>query len=542
MHDALNRDRAYGFLDTDGTRLVNERGEEVILTGWGLGNWLLPEGYMWLANGTRMDRPRTIERIVEEVAGKEYAASFWKQFRDNYIAEEDIAYMAQLGYNSVRIPINARLFLEEGPGLKWVDEGFELLDRCIDWCEKYKLYAFIDLHGAPGGQTGHNIDDSIDNWPRLFTDPDCFEKGVALWKKLAERYKDRWIVGGYDILNEPLRPDMGPDAPKDTAFLLPRLREFYREAVKAIRSVDTRHTLSIEGHHWASRPDIFDEKFDDKMIIHFHRYACMPDIECYKPFIRVAQQLNVPLWLGETGENVHEWYTAMYPLAVELGFGYNIWPWKKMDCTNSSCSVNKPEGWESIVEYSCGGAHLGYENAQRMLDQYLYNMKLEHCTMNDQLHDAIFRKPGCVIRGTDFDELGGKGVAYDCKRSIENPFGYRQDTGMEIVEKKKDIPKEFGFDCGWRRFALGMETDEFACYTLNDICSTTKLEIHCYCEKMAKVNVYQDDELLGNYSLGAMKDMVVIGGMRLRIARKGVLRIEVEGGRVEIDSLITRVE
>ena len=117
MLQAMNRDRVRGFLDTRGTKLVNERGQEVLLTGWGLGNWLLPEGYMWLAGGPRMDRPRTIERIVEEVAGREYAARFWKRFRENYIRREDIARMAELGYNSVRIPINARLFLEEGPGL-----------------------------------------------------------------------------------------------------------------------------------------------------------------------------------------------------------------------------------------------------------------------------------------------------------------------------------------------------------------------------------------------------------------------------------------
>lgn len=542
MHEALSRDRVCGFLDTRGTKLVNGRGEEVILAGWGLGNWLLPEGYMWLAGGPRMDRPRTIERIVEEVAGREYAAYFWKKYRENYTTEQDIACMAEMGYNSVRIPLNARLFLEEGPGLKWVDEGFVLLDRCIDWCEKYQLYAFIDLHGAPGGQTGHNIDDSIDNWPRLFTDQDCFDKGIALWKKLAERYRNRWIVGGYDLLNEPLRPDMGPDAQKDTAFLLPRLREFYREAIKAVRSVDEKHIFSIEGHHWASRPDIFDEKFDDKMLIHFHRYACMPDIECYRPFTEVSERLDCPLWLGETGENVHEWFTALYPLAVDLGFGYNIWPWKKMDCQNSPCSVNKPEGWDAVTDYARGGAHPGYENAQKTLDRYLSNMLLENCTMHKQLNDAVFRRPGCVIRGTDFDELGGRGVSYDCRRSVKNSFGYREVAGMEIVERRKDAQKEFGFDCLWRRFTLGLEKDEFACYTLNDVEYATKIEIYCYCEKAAKVNVYQDGNLLGSHAFEAMKDMVAIGGLRLRNAEKSILRIEVESGRVEIDRLVTSRE
>jgi len=114
--------------------------------------------------------------------------------------------MAELGYNSVRIPLNWRVFMEAEPGLLWKEDGFRLLDRCIDWCEEYKLYAFLDLHGAPGGQTGANIDDSVDNVPRLFIDSDSWFKGIKLWERIAERYKDRWIVAGYDLLNEPIAP------------------------------------------------------------------------------------------------------------------------------------------------------------------------------------------------------------------------------------------------------------------------------------------------------------------------------------------------
>lgn len=39
MIDQINRSRVKGFLRAEGTRVVNEEGEEIILTGWGLGNW-----------------------------------------------------------------------------------------------------------------------------------------------------------------------------------------------------------------------------------------------------------------------------------------------------------------------------------------------------------------------------------------------------------------------------------------------------------------------------------------------------------------------
>ena len=83
MKKNVSRGRGNGFLDTDGRRIVNEAGEEILLMGWGLGNWLLCEGYMWLANSIpRFDRPRRIESVIEELTGKAYAEKFWKRFRE----------------------------------------------------------------------------------------------------------------------------------------------------------------------------------------------------------------------------------------------------------------------------------------------------------------------------------------------------------------------------------------------------------------------------------------------------------------------------
>ena len=95
----------------------------------------------------------------------------------------------------------------------------------------------MDLHGAPGGQTGANIDDCVDDFPRLFTDRDSWDKALALWGELARRYRDRWIVGGYDLLNEPLRPD---DGRRPCQYLLPRLRDFYIEAIAEIHRHDQK--------------------------------------------------------------------------------------------------------------------------------------------------------------------------------------------------------------------------------------------------------------------------------------------------------------
>ena len=537
MRAEMNRDRVIGFLDTRGTKIVNGNGDEVLLTGWGLGNWLLPEGYMWLSHGAdRFDRPRRIEAVIGELVGEAYATGFWSEFRKHYITEADIRLMAEQGYNSVRIPLNARLFLQEGPGLHWQEEGFQLLDRCLDWCETHRLYAFLDLHGAPGGQTGANIDDSIDDEARLFLDADCFHKGISLWEKLAIRYRDRWIVGGYDLLNEPLRPvRFAGDSDQD--IYLPLLKSFYEKAIAAIRRVDARHVITVEGHHWATALDVFDRPYDEKMIIHFHRYGCLPDISSYREFLELSARMNQPLWLGETGENRLEWYAAMFPLAEELGIGYNLWPWKKMACINSPCSIVAPEGWEELIAYAKGGRHPGYERAQRILDAYLENIRVANCRISESVTAHVFRTPGCVLRATDFDEFPGRGLSFSGLREPANEYGYRNGTGMGIVERHPEAGNLHGFDSRWNRFVLSLTPGEFACYTVYGIVDQTRLEIHAFGLEPTEIEISQDNQVLDRFSLGKVAAEQVISGLRLRRADRSVIRITVLTGHAEIDAI-----
>ena len=542
MKKTVNRSRVSGFLDVKGRKIVNGAGEEVLLMGWGLGNWLLCEGYMWLAYDLpRFDRPRRIETVVEELTGKNWADKFWKRFRANYITENDIQMMADMGYNSVRIPINSRLFLKEGPGVNFLEEGFECLDRVIDWCEQYRLYAFIDLHGAPGGQTGANIDDSVDDVCRLLMDQDQFEKGLCLWEKIAQRYAGRWIVGGYDLLNEPVRP-VRFEGDRSLEEYVPRLIEFYEKCIQRIRKVDQKHLITLEGHHWATETDIFTHSYDPKMVIHFHRYGCPPDISAFTPWLELSQRLNAPLWLGETGENTMEWFSALMPLAASLDIGVNMWPWKKMNCQNSPCSVIPPMEWQLILEYARSGAHPGYEKAQKILNEYLKNMLVENCHINEALATNVFRVPGCTIAGTDFDELPGLGASYWHTGKAQNTTSYRGNTGMTLHHRYADRTKRFPFDGEWAQYVLRLGEGEFACYSLYDVTVLSKLEVACYTEGQAQIEVYQDEQLLGRFDLSAAPHRQILSSMHLNNADACVLKLKAIRGTVDIETLRTETD
>ena len=532
MIEKLDRKLVKGFLKASGKKIVNGDGEEILLAGWGLGNWLLCEGYMWMArDNRRFDRPRNIEETLRDLAGSAYVEKFWKTFRSNYVTRKDIAKMAELGYNSVRIPFNWRLFMKDEPGeISFIEEGFSLLDSCLAWCEEYSVYAFLDLHGAPGGQTGDNIDDTRDNMPRLFMDRDYWDKGIALWRELAHRYKDRWIVGGYDLLNEPIRT-VRYDYP-NVDYLLPKLSLFYDEAIAAIREIDKAHLLSIEGHHWSADPAVFWKKYDDNMAVHFHRYGCPPDMAAYKEFTDLREKLDMPLWLGETGENNNQWYAAMFTLALKLDIGINVWPWKKMECTNSPWSVKKPAGWDALLDYTKGGPKPSKEEAIAMLDEYLVNMKIENCLENPEVTAALFRRPPVTLRGVDFDPLPGKGMSYSGTRE-ENSFFYQGGTGMAIrVEEGQDPMANNGW-ARWGIYSVELCAGEFAVYSIHQTAEGTKLALNLTVRENGTVTVTQDDRLLGSVQFKA-GDKV---SFNLHAAKESRIAIKAESGRFVLNSL-----
>src|SRR5258708_21332363 len=129
-----------------------------------------------------------MEKFGGDLRRRDKAAHFWSEYRKTYATDADIQRIAELGYNSVRPALNARLFLtDDGQPKK---EGFDLLDDLVKRCKAHGVYVIIDMHAAPGGQTGQNIDDSANDSPELFIQGKYQDQLVELWKAIAQRYND----------------------------------------------------------------------------------------------------------------------------------------------------------------------------------------------------------------------------------------------------------------------------------------------------------------------------------------------------------------
>src|ERR1044072_2609030 len=99
------------FVTTRGREFVAPDGRPLLLKGINLGNWLLPEGYMFKFKTA--SSPRLISTVVNQLVGDEEARRFWKASRDNYITADDIRFIKQSGFTSVRVPFSYRLFVAE---------------------------------------------------------------------------------------------------------------------------------------------------------------------------------------------------------------------------------------------------------------------------------------------------------------------------------------------------------------------------------------------------------------------------------------------
>jgi hypothetical protein len=452
------QENSLSFLHTSGQDIVNEAGKKIYLKGVGLGNWLLPEGYMWKFGGLG-DRPRKIEKCVADLIGKEKAIHFWKAFRQNYITEADIKRIAELGFNSVRPALNSRLFLTEGENPVYVEEGFQLLDSLVAWCKKYKLYVIIDMHGAPGGQTGANIDDSPNDIPELFIEKKYQDQLVGLWVKLAQRYKDEPTVAAYDLLNEPLPKGTGV-ADKYKHLLVP----LYQRLTSEIRKVDEKHMITLEGFDWSNDWSLFDKPFDKNVFYQFHYYCwARPDnLNSIDEYLKKREELNTPIWVGETGEKGNAIYWATSQLFAANNIGFSFWPWKKLDTQNTPYSIKKPNHWDLISEYTKGGAKPDSLIAEKILNDFLENIKISNCVYFEDVCNAILtRIPGKI----EAENYGHDGFnhSYFVADTITKSKYYRKNEPVHIRLDSKD-EKQF-----WSEQSVELQKSEWVVYNFESL-------------------------------------------------------------------------
>ena len=474
-------------LKTSGQNIIDDNGNEVILKGMGLGGWMLMEGYMMQSSDVADTQHEFRDRLIELV-GETKTNEFFDTWLANHVTKKDIDSLAKWGFNSVRLPMHYNLFtpaIEDEPvqgQITWLDKGFTMIDDLLDWCESNSMYLILDLHGAPGGQgTNAAISDYDDTKPSLWQSQANKDKTVALWRRLADRYKDEKWIGGYDLINE-----VNGDHVTGS-----ELKQFYVEITNAIREVDTNHILFIEGHDWANNFTGLTPTWDDNMVYSFHKYWSKNDVGSIQWVLDLREQQNVPLWMGEAGENSNVWFTEAITLFEENNIGWSWWPMKRIETIVGPYSIKFTEGYKNILKYWRGEVSKpSINDAYAAIMELAMNTNSENCIHQKDVPDAMLRQtktdetipysshsiPG-VVHMSDFD-LGKNGFAYFDQdyanysqstgefQAWNDGWVYRND-GVDI-QPNNDALNSNGYHIGfikkdeWMNYTL--EVDESAIY------------------------------------------------------------------------------
>ncbi|MBG8555694.1 cellulase family glycosylhydrolase [Hymenobacter guriensis] len=450
--------------------MMDVHGQKVVLRGVNVGGWLLQESYI-LRTDTLNSQGRIQAALLRTMPEKK-VEDFYRRFRNSFVTKADIDFLADQGFNCVRVPFHYDLFLTPRqrafrrqallkPALRaayadsiaaWNDrgqlftgrnlEGFRHLDDVLRWCGARNLYVVLDLHAAPGGQgVDRNINDNmapLDLWKRRDSKGRLVyqDATVQLWKQLAARYRQDARIAIYDLINEP----HGLSAKNGLSDDNQELRTLYIRLLEAVRGQSDQHLLMLEGNGYGNEytnltPDKLPEALRPNLVYNAHRYWCTNEatagdpnpnqINLFRNLAAFRDQWQVPVWVGETGENANEWFAAAVTELNKLNIGWCHWNIKRVEATT---------GIFSLPDY---GSILTPAGRTALLR----NAQFKHNKINRDVVQALIRPvegarafnaqqqlPGLLV-AAHYD-LGRAGLAYQDTYSQRTEFVQRENWNL----------------------------------------------------------------------------------------------------------------
>ncbi|MEW6237000.1 MAG: cellulase family glycosylhydrolase [Candidatus Omnitrophota bacterium] len=228
--------------------------------------------------------------------------------------ERDFEWMAQWGFNFVRLPMDYRCWTDSADPKKLDEKVLKEIDQVVEWGKQYKIHINLNLHRAPG-YCVNPPEEPLDLWTsEAAQDQFCFQ-----WRNFAERYKNVSSQNlSFDLLNEP------KDMPEE------QYAPVVRKAVAAIRSVSPDRLVVIDGLRWGQVP-VFS-LVDLKIAQSTRGYQPMRISHYKASWIGGSDKWPEPTWPLKEGERVWD---------KERLRQQTIEPWKKLEAQGAGVHVGE---------------------------------------------------------------------------------------------------------------------------------------------------------------------------------------------------------
>ena len=282
-------------------KIQNSLDKTVTLKGCNLGNWLMLE--MWLLNYTDRGFADQYDLIktLETRFGEEETKGLMDIYRTNWIQGSDFDIIKSFGMNTVRLPFDYKLLMDsdEKP-FRLKDDAWEWFDQAISMAKKREMYVILDMHGAPGRQSGMDHSGRVGH-NKLWSNKNHQKQTVWLWNQISQRYRKEPAVAAYDLLNEPWGNNER------------NLKKVILQCYRAIRENNDEHIVIFPGH--TSGIDFYKNIRSvnlDNVIYTMHFYPGFFGWGSPKPYIHTQfikeglstwkkkmESFNSPLLIGE---------------------------------------------------------------------------------------------------------------------------------------------------------------------------------------------------------------------------------------------------
>lgn len=448
-----------GFLRTQETEIINDKGS-VLLKSIGTGNWMIQEGYMMQSTKADINTHTEFRNKLEPVIGEAQTKEFYNNWLENHFTKRDLDSMKSWGFNSIRValhykwftlPIEDEIIRNDGSFENtWLNKGFDVLDNLLSWCEQNEMYLILDMHGAPGGQGKNaNISDYDTSKPSLWESENNKRKLIGLWEKLADRYKDSYWIGGYDLINETnwdftdSNHENGCNCKNND-----ELWDLQKRIIEGIRSVNKNHIVYISGNCWGNNYDSFDtnslNSSDDNMVITFHKYWNNNREESISKWLEIRKQYNMPLWMSEAGENSNTWFSDCISLLEKHNIGWSWWPVKKSKY-NNILKVTTNQDYKDLINSWATKKSFSKEQTFRAVTKYSENHKIENC---DVAYDVIYAM---------IDQVGNNKTKPFKNHIVEQPILFADyDLGRNGYAYFDTVSADYHVDGGdWTKWNSG---------------------------------------------------------------------------------------
>ena len=424
--------QAQSFLQASGPKIINASNQEVILKGVNLGGWQVQEGYM-MKPGYSGTQGSIKNYLFSQGQSDSQGESFYQQWRDNFFTKADIDYLKDKGFNCVRLPLHYELFLTASQRAvrtgvskgstsygdylnslrSWYSnnqlftdptqqEGIRLIDEVLSWAGANGMYVVLDLHAAPGAQgSDTNISDALVSGGNDFWNNQINQDiAVRLWSTLSNRYKSDPRVAMYDVLNE---PNNIPNTSTQNGNQ--RLHDIMQRFINTIRGNSDNHLILLEGNGFGNDYNYMEKRtFSNtaNLVYNSHRYSgsgyeidnnpnsvdggSPNSLRLIGNLTRFRSDNNVPIWVGETGENSAQWMQDAANGLNSVGIGWCHWTYKRFENGSNAAlfHINPP--------YLVDGAG--------NMAAVLQNIKFPNCVSNSSTLNAIAPNPGGAVRNT----------------------------------------------------------------------------------------------------------------------------------------------